>query len=277
MRYTLFGLSLRTDLVLPLLPSSSDQVDVNVVLGQVHPGPSLIWAIQEPMEFTCTRAGDQVVLDWPGMRFGVTADRVVIDTGNMACAEIPLMQATWSVVLTANGREALHGSVVAHNGRAIAVVGASGSGKSTAALALLDRGWELVADDMLTLDDMGKVMLGPPFIRLTHERAVGRNGSWDTSGKLRFVPALSKEPVPLGAVVVHGDTYPECQRLFGMAAIDALLSNVYNDVLTHPGQAMRRLDFCARLARELPIYGVPPRSLSGDQLEQIAGLEMVRV
>lgn len=274
--HTLFGLTLKSEVALPLpLTDPHFPIEVEVVLGQVVPGSSLIWKIDDPVEFTCTRAGDQVVLDWPGMRFGVTRDRVIIDSSDLTSAVVPLLQATWSVVLTANRREALHASVVACDGRAVAVAGASGSGKSTAALALLDHGWQLVADDLLTIDESRRAMIGPPFIRLTPERAVGRAGIWDPSGKLRYVPELCSKPVPLSAVIVHGDTYTSCQRLSGMAAIDALLSNIYNDVLMHPGQAMRRLDLCTTLAGTVPVFGVPPRTLSGDQLERLAEATMV--
>ena len=43
--------------------------------------------------------------------------------------------------------ENLHASCVAANGRAVLIVGASGSGKSDLALRLLDRGFTLVSDD----------------------------------------------------------------------------------------------------------------------------------
>lgn len=274
--HTLFGVLLSSEMTLPLLSADSPQpVVVEVVLGQVIPGSSLVWEIHDPVEFRCTRSGDQVILEWPGVRFGVTADRVVVDTEDAISAVVPLLQATWSVLLTARGQEALHASVVARDGQALAVVGASGSGKSTAALALLDRGWELVADDLLTIDGTGRALTGPPFIRLTRDRAVGRAGTWDPAGKLRYVPRLSAQPVPLSAVIVHGDRYTDCQELSGLAALDALLSNIYNDVLTHPGQAMRRLDLCAGLAKRIPIVGVAPRSLSGDQLERFAERLMV--
>jgi len=43
--------------------------------------------------------------------------------------------------------ENLHASCVAADGRAVLIVGASGSGKSDLALRLLDRGFTLVSDD----------------------------------------------------------------------------------------------------------------------------------
>ena len=43
--------------------------------------------------------------------------------------------------------ETLHASTVAANGRAVVIMGPSGSGKSDLALRLLDRGFTLVSDD----------------------------------------------------------------------------------------------------------------------------------
>jgi hypothetical protein len=46
----------------------------------------------------------------------------------------------------------LHASVVARNGRAAAIAGASGTGKSTLAAALAGRGLEVLADDICVVD-----------------------------------------------------------------------------------------------------------------------------
>jgi hypothetical protein len=46
----------------------------------------------------------------------------------------------------------IHAAVVARNGEAVILVGASGAGKTTLALALVDRGWSLVSDDLAVLD-----------------------------------------------------------------------------------------------------------------------------
>ena len=275
--HALFGITLRSELALPLPPCHNHgRADVDVVLGRVDPGPSLVWHSLEPVAFTCTRAGDQIVLDWPGMRFGVSANRVVVDTDDPEAAVIVLLQAVWSVLLTANGREALHASVVARDGQAVAIVGAAGSGKSTAALTLLDRGWQLVADDLLTLDGQGRAIPGPSFIRLTRDRAIGREGEWDAAGKLRYAPACHTEPIPLVALIVHDAAIATCRHLSGIAGVHALLANIYNDVPTHPGQAIRRLELATALANRAAIVGVPPRSLTADQLEHIACLAITR-
>ena len=132
----------------------------------------------------------------------------------------------WSVLLAARGAEALHGCVVERAGKAIAIQGTSGTGKTSAGLALLERGYRLVTDDLIVFDDGGNVVPGPPFFRLTPDRAIGRPGQFDAGGKLRFHAPRRSEPVPLAAMVVLREDEAACARLRGTAAVDAL---------AHPG------------------------------------------
>lgn len=270
-RYRLFGLTVRSQVQLPLPIIARDcPVDVDVVLGRVTPGPRLIWHQSDPLEFACTRRDSEVILEYPRARISVTPEHVVIDSEALEESAILLMQAAWSVLLTARGREALHAGVVARDGSAIAVSGQSGSGKSTAVLRLLDRGWRLVSDDLLSLDERGNVVTGPPFIRLVPDRAAGREGEWDVHGKLRYWPAAEQDPVPLTALVIHGKQHSTLERLHGARAVSEILANLYNDLLTHEGQTDRRFDMALSLVNSVAVYGAPPRSLTAEQLERVA-------
>lgn len=63
--------------------------------------------------------------------------------------------------------ETLHATTVAKDGRAVIIVGRSGSGKSDLALRLLDRGFVLVSDDQtyLRMANGKLVAAAPPAIR----------------------------------------------------------------------------------------------------------------
>lgn len=273
--YLLFGLRVRSEIALPLPISRHAPHDVEIVRGAVRHGPVDVWSCVDPVPFHCTQAGGHVILDWDGMRFDVSPNRIVVDTDNIPAAVIPLLQAVWSVLLSARSREALHASVLAWDGRAVAIAGPSGSGKSTVALALLDHGWSLVSDDLLTLDEGGHALPGPPFIRLMPDRAPGRPGTWDASGKLRYAPNVCTGPVPLAAVLVHAAGVSAPRLLTGVSAVDALIANPYNDVLMYPGQALRRLDFAMTLAARTAVHVVPPRSLTVDQISDLLAPDMV--
>src|SRR3954463_5296508 len=59
--------------------------------------------------------------------------------------------------------ETLHASSVATEGRAVLIMGPSGSGKSDLALRLLDRGFTLVSDDQTVVKrDGGQLLASPP-------------------------------------------------------------------------------------------------------------------
>lgn len=84
----------------------------------------------------------------------------------------------------------VHGSAVAFEGRAALILGTSGSGKSSLALALTGRGGQLVADDRVILTRRGDALLAsaPPVIAgLIEVRGVG----------LLRLPPVSEAPVAL--------------------------------------------------------------------------------
>ena len=62
--------------------------------------------------------------------------------------------------------ETIHASTVANDGRAVLIIGPSGSGKSDLALRLLDRGFTLVSDDQTIVKRLGDrlVSTSPPTI-----------------------------------------------------------------------------------------------------------------
>jgi serine kinase of HPr protein (carbohydrate metabolism regulator) len=63
--------------------------------------------------------------------------------------------------------ETIHASTVAIDGRAVLIMGPSGSGKSDLALRLLDRGFALVSDDQTIVKKSGTRLTAsaPPTIR----------------------------------------------------------------------------------------------------------------
>lgn len=58
-------------------------------------------------------------------------------------------------------------TTVAIGGRAVLIEGASGTGKSSLALALIDRGAVLIGDDAIMLEAVGATLLASPHPRVT--------------------------------------------------------------------------------------------------------------
>jgi len=251
------------------LPSTEGNADVLVTLGEVDRGDDILWRTGPHLHITCSRRGRTIVLDWPTARFAIEPGRVVVQATDPEFAGHLLLQAIWSVVLDAHGRPSLHGTAVERDGCAVGILGRSGSGKSTAALALLDRGWRLVADDVLTFDDTERVVPGPPFVRLRADRAVDRIGTFDAGGKLRYYPAACPDRVPLAAIIVHVEGQDSRVRLVGMTAAAELIRQTDSPVPAHPAQARHAFDLALDVAGRVPIYAVPPRSLTAALLEEI--------
>jgi serine kinase of HPr protein (carbohydrate metabolism regulator) len=97
--------------------------------------------------------------------------------------------------------ETLHASTVATDGRAVVIIGPSGSGKSDLALRLLDRGFTLVSDDQTTIKKDGERLIAsaPPNIA----------GKMEVRG-IGIVPMETVASVPVALLV---ELTSEIQRL----------------------------------------------------------------
>lgn len=123
--------------------------------------------------------------------------------------EVPLaLGSTVTAQLLAwRGMVPLHGSAVAFDGAAILLAGASGAGKSTLAHALVDRGGQLVSDDLsvlLPIDGEGPPMLVPgrSAIRLSETIGAGK----DKNKRLSWPSRVdANHPVPLSMLLLLRD------------------------------------------------------------------------
>lgn len=265
----LFGISVDSELDLDL-PLVSKPGQVEVVFGTVAEEGEPIFQTNDPMPFACYRQGDAVVLGWEHVRFRIIPEQVIVDADDPVAAAQLLIPAAWSVVLAARGQEALHGAAVEWNGQAIAILGYSGSGKTTAALKLIEAGGALITDDLLTFDPCLNVLPGPPWMRLAPCPGHDDAGDLDTGGKRRAYPPVCPVPRPLSALVIMAPEYGQIARLSGIAAAAALLQQVYNPVVTHPDQVQRRFQLVHDLVDRVPMYAAAPRSLSTECLRRLS-------
>jgi len=91
----------------------------------------------------------------------------------------------------------IHGSCAARSGAAVIVLGPSGSGKSDLIFRLLDRGFDLVADDRVDLQD-GWASSPEPLAGLLELRGLG----------LIRVPHLSRAQVALAVKLGEPERLP---------------------------------------------------------------------
>ncbi|QKG70058.1 HPr kinase/phosphorylase [Erythrobacter mangrovi] len=106
-------------------------------------------------------------------------------------------------------------SGVAIDGRALLIEGAPGSGKSSLALALIDRGASLIGDDAVTISERsGQIIAEPPpnTAGMIEIRNVGIVELPTVEAQVALVlsldPAAARFPLELGQRVLLGTTIP---------------------------------------------------------------------
>lgn len=222
--------------------------------------------------------------------------RVSADGAEVRCAPPEVEPWRWQrflvgrilpIAAVLQGLEGFHASAVAWDGRAVAVLGPSGGGKSSIALRLLLRGASFVTDDVLVLEPGPDGVIahagpGTVGIRSPEELAVGG-------------AALERA----GRVLGRSDkAYLEVDRASGRVTLDALyflrggarggavevretahtdplavLASTFVTSLWTPERQRNHLDLCARLASSVPSYELirPPGS---DADELAAAIEV---
>ena len=205
--------------------------------------------------------------------------------------------AVLSYALAMRGHCVLHASAVEIDGRAVALVGASGLGKSTVTAGLCAAGCPLVTDDVLRVDLQGAVVAhrGAREIRLRPAARVMAgdfdrtlDGRETADGRLAIRPPTSSHPtLPLSAVMLpqprrDRDTL-SLERVGPAAALKYLLRfpRILGwrdmDVLT------RQFDQMAVLADRVPFFvaelpwGPPFSRNASDQLASRLSRELSQV
>lgn len=224
-------------------------------------------------------------------RFGARPETII------ACPHISVrpevIEETYSrsilpMVLQTCGPEVLHASAVQIGG-VLALCGASGTGKSTIAFALSQRGHRLWADDALAIDLSGQspVALPLPFEMRLRPRAVAffgvepqAAGAASSGGPM---DEADPSPAPLTALCVLSRGEDEgrgcgarIERLRPSAALPALLAHAYCFSLEDPGLKRSMVQHYMDLAARVPVFALRFRPgfellpLVLDKIEQVA-------
>lgn len=169
---------------------------------------------------------------------------------------------------------ALHGSAVGTSEGCIMFVGESGAGKSTTAAQFVQRGFNLIADDVCVIhfdkDDQGqeKIYVQPayPQLKLWGDSAEQLNYATeelktvsDTWNKYR-VPSkdiFQAQACPLKAIYFLEPTENELFKIYELKGFDKVLActqNTYNRRATLLlGLEQQHFEFCTKIASKIPI------------------------
>ncbi|HEX8381558.1 MAG TPA: hypothetical protein VF619_13535 [Allosphingosinicella sp.] len=283
--YRAYGLDLASDRPLPLRPSKPEaQPSLTIVYsdrGHARPpsGPDRRELVRAGADWNLRY--DNREGGWMAFEYSAGERRLLV-CGSVPweALEGPLTGLVFGVKLRLEGASLLHGACLRVGGRAVAILGGSGHGKSTLAAACLALGAELLTEDLLLLRQGANGFEAEPGAPTLHLLAdswrhleprlppAGDRAHLNGDGKVRLVlPAGSAEPVRLAAVYIleppgtAGGT--RLDRLSGPEAIGRLAGQLYGSAWISP-VAPADLAFCARLAREVPVFALSrPWALEG--------------
>jgi len=181
-------------------------------------------------------------------------------------------------ILRQRGLTCLHASAVTFHGRAIALFGAAGAGKSTTAATLGLRGWPVLCEDVCALqqvEDQFLVRPGYPRVCLWPDSVDFLFSSADAlplivkGWEKRFLELdgsrarFGNSCVPLSAVFLlagreDSDSAPRFERLSQREAVLHLVANTYMNWLLNPDQRAAEFDVLTSLMSSVECFRVIP-------------------
>lgn len=291
-----FGLRLRCDRSIPGLVASpeSSPFDVDVVLNPEHLLPESLRDAPRQLRYASAnhdQQGAPNVTAWTladgaffHFQYGDGIEFLIDGVGAQIRSTWPtalaledaatyLLGPVLGFVLRLRGITCLHASAIDIGGHAIAIVGAPGAGKSTAAAVFATSGFGVMADDVVPLIEAGSTFLAQPAyprVGLWPESINALFGSPDalprqtaTWGKCylalgRNGYAFQSRPVPLRAIYVLDERDPDARAPFVDAlpareGLTRLIRNTYVNYLLDRDMRARDLDVLARLAARAPV------------------------
>jgi len=158
-------------------------------------------------------------------------------------------------------RMALHASSTLFQGEAILFLGASGQGKSSTALALMEKGFPMISDDVVAIED-AFVLPGASSARV--QCSDPKRFDFPGSGKARVEIVSSARKVPIRAIVslVRSDRWAFARTQLQLQSVLPFLFDLTDWAPENRATRFKRL---ASLIRQTDVYEVHfPVSKSGE-------------
>jgi hypothetical protein len=215
-------------------------------------------------EFLVNQTGSEIWADWP-------PPLTIEDTATY------LLGPVMGFVMLLRGIICLHASAAVVDSEAVALVGPAGSGKSTTAAAFSTKGFHVLADDVVTLDDRTDhfwVRPAYPCVRLWPASVKTLYGSDSHLPKLtpnwdkRYLDLTEQFPtkaVPLSAIYLFGErrddqSAPFVQAVDHTDALLSLIANTYTNYLIDKSMQARQFDLLTRVLANVPVRRVMPHA-----------------
>lgn len=250
--YYSFGLRIASYIPLPELSRMDDQADL--YLGTVNVTKmdlSSYWYDSAPSNEYFAVRDNQVLIRVPDTAiFCIRNGESIIVSPYEGFDEdkirLYILGTCMGVILLQKKILPLHGSAIAINGKAYAVLGESGAGKSTLASILLEKGYQLLSDDLIPVtlnqDHIPIVMPSYPQQKMWQETIdhLGMSSSnfqplFDRETKFA-VPVTSRfcsRPLPLAGVfeLVKTESNATIEPIEGLVRFHTLLRHTFRSFL----------------------------------------------
>ena len=264
------GLAL--DVVEPGAPAAAWPADAALVHERRSPESGLALRVERHDE----RGWAVRLPGWAQLLVSPDGDRIVAEPAARPAWEWQRLLVAQALPLAAvlQGLEVLHAAAVVVDGEAVALVGHSGTGKSTLAARLVLDGAAFLADDVLAVNTAGAAVIAHPGPGLATMRAstaaelgpdaVARLGTvvGEADGELR----LAVEPAGAPAVLRHMyfiewvTAADQVVQPVEQPPPSALLAAVFNPFVQTPARMATQLGVLAAIGRSVRIVrlAVPP-------------------
>lgn len=239
-----------------------------------------------------TRQAGERVCEWPDESGGVALAIDETDSGyrflvknvglyhlsrdgrRLRCRPVPASGWEWRRYLTGQvlpfaallqGLEVFHASAVEIDGRAIAISGASGLGKSTLALELHRSGAGFLTDDVLAVEVRDDAVLAHAGVAMAKVRRATAAGMLE----VRRPVAPVAEPLPLEAFcLLRASDDGRVHVTESAADPRQLLGSTFNLVVASADRMRAQLDVCVAIAEQARVLRVAvPSTLDADAAE----------
>jgi hypothetical protein len=218
----------------------------------------------EPQRFLLRIPGVAAFLVESGSR--ITIDQVPLS--EPALTERFLRMTPLAALLYQRGHLVFHAAAAANTNGAILLAGDSGAGKSTLLMALVRRGWKMLADELaVVVNENGRIVVLPTFpeIRLwqnatekfsiASETASGGEKKWHVVAATEQFSSSAQPLLAIYSLGVHNADRIDCRLLGGMDRFRTLGTLTYNshiaDALLDRGTYMHQ---ASSIAQAVPMH-----------------------
>ena len=301
MQYRAFGIEIASSASLESLAAASaaggGRPQATLAVATASPAhwapgrPRRVGQIPAPPERALATADENAGGSWRLRCVGAGTHFVSKDGTEITCLPEGALAPAWErfvisqvlpLAAAVQGLELLHASAVEIDGRAYAIVGSSGAGKTSLALRLLLRGAGWITDDVLALSaesDGLRAHAGAAIAGVRHaeaerltvaERAILGVPLGDNPKEVLLRVKPTRVPLPLAGVLFLARDSSSTLGFEPVRDPRPLLGSTFCSLVRTRDRLARALDLYARLSAETPLVRVHvPRRLDADGLAAV--------